>query len=561
MTAVHFVCVNSKHEIKNEIYVDGLRSFLIDRGLASAIDVFSDEEDIYWNLKFQYLDVDTNKELTIEIGMEFATYESCTQLSVIVDTDLSLLSPQMHYIEDLKFAIKEKVKDDWQTIEWLFDKDSQCLSEALYPCVFKTENLLRQLITELMTRKYGLSWWTCFVSHDIKAKHSQRYAGYKQSVPGFANIDERLMSIDIGDLLSIITYKHSQWNPAFDDHINAMLNGLEMWKPDAVREKLQSQMVVQNDFWQDVFSQFLPEQFPDLIKIFDKNRNHVAHNKLLDRQAFNSIRKNTEDVMRTAEKALIEIEKQLKSSEIRALEEREQEEEKAGWEATYEEIMESEAGVEIRCKGEIEEIFDDAFAQIGTAVEEALRFRSDIEVVAKHSIIEFTSRITENTIKIACEQHIDSSPGAESILSLAAIAEQFKTEIVFINGEADFDEEQACYIPITEDELNGVDSATNEIVEFINIVFPNLRAKVDAEKYRIMKDGGNPAVLDDYPCDECGECYIAADDRYAENGVCLNCGTKHDVHVCCRCGNHFVGYVVDGEPELCENCKEKLEQE
>ena len=40
MTAVHFVCVNSKHEIKNEIYVDGLRSFLIDRGLASAIDVF-----------------------------------------------------------------------------------------------------------------------------------------------------------------------------------------------------------------------------------------------------------------------------------------------------------------------------------------------------------------------------------------------------------------------------------------------------------------------------------------------------------------------------------------
>ena len=561
MTVVHFICVNSKNEIENENYVESIRSLLIDEGLASTIELSSDDEGIYWNLSFQHLDINSNKELMIEIGLEFGTYESCTQLSVFIDTDLLLLSPETHYIEDLKFAIKEKVKKDWKDIEWLVDKDSQCLSECLYPQIYKAENLIRQLITELLTRKYGLSWWERYVSRAIKDKHRQRLKGYKKSVQGFANIDERLMSIDIGDLLSIITYKHLQWNPTFEECINAMLNGLETWNADIVKNNLLSQMVVQDDFWQDAFSQFLPEEFPDLIKDFDKNRNHVAHNKMLDRQAFNVIKRNTEEVTNAVEKALIEIEKQIRSSEIRAIEKRELEEEQAEWEATYEEIMESEAGVEIRCSDEIEEIFDDAFVQIGTEVEDALWFRSDIKVAIKESTIEVTSKITEKTIEIESEKCIDPTPGVTSTLIFFASEKQFVTEIMYVNGEAAFDEEQACYIPVTIDEFGNVDSAIEEIVGFINTVFPNLRAKADAEKYRIIKDGGNSAVLENYPCDECGEFYIATDDRYAEKGVCLNCGTKHDVHVCCRCGKHFAGFVEEDDPELCKNCEEELEQE
>lgn len=58
-----------------------------------------------------------------------------------------------------------------------------------------------------MAKEYGIGWWDIYVPLQIRNKHRARIGGYKAIVPGFVNVDERLMSVDICDLISIFTLK------------------------------------------------------------------------------------------------------------------------------------------------------------------------------------------------------------------------------------------------------------------------------------------------------------------------------------------------------------------
>lgn len=148
-------------------------------------------------------------------------------------------------------------------IIWLIDRDSECLSVELYPRIYKTENLMRELINEVMTKQYGISWWDSFVSANIKEKHSKRLAEYKSKVPAFNNVDERLMSIDIDDLSDLITLKRYKWSPVFDEKISCQLNGVQKYDDSIIRELLLRQRSVEADLWQEQFSRYLPDDFPN----------------------------------------------------------------------------------------------------------------------------------------------------------------------------------------------------------------------------------------------------------------------------------------------------------
>lgn len=201
--------------------------------------------------------------------------------------------------------------------------------------------------------------------------------------------------IDIGDLNTIIGYKYLKWTPVFDETIILMINGQAEWKDGKVQEVLKNQGAIDTDFWDKHFSKYLPNNFLDILGIYEKNRNHVAHNKLLDRQAYQSIKKNTEEVKSCVTQALKKITKLIISQE-----ERERiEEEIAEQEAGYEEIMESEAGVEIRHNDEIQGILEDAFSQMCAYIEE-LRFREDIDIEAFANSLRITYKITGRQINL-----------------------------------------------------------------------------------------------------------------------------------------------------------------
>ena len=51
-----------------------------------------------------------------------------------------------------------------------------------------------------MVKTFGPEWWELLLNQTIKDKYNARFKGYKTVVTGFNNVDDHLLSIDVGDL-------------------------------------------------------------------------------------------------------------------------------------------------------------------------------------------------------------------------------------------------------------------------------------------------------------------------------------------------------------------------
>lgn len=503
---------------------------------------------------------------------EYGTYNSCSQLQIkILSADYEL-NVADNYLEQLKFAIKLLVKPNWEKIIWLMDKDSEQLSIALYPRIYRVENLARQLISEIMTKEYGFEWWDTYVPLTIKNKHMGRLGGYKSITPGFANVDERLMSIDIGDLNSIITLKEKKWNPAFIPEISSFLNEQSDMKLERMKTLLSAQMIVSIDLWVEQFSKYLSEDFIKDFKTFELNRNHIVHNKLIDRSAYGSISNSISTVEAELIKALAKIEQVVVSKEQREAREQQRAIEQEEMEVALKDIMESEAGVKIRNSQEIIEVYEEQLFIFHSELQEYLRFRNDLEIGEYKSIENDTGILFEIRYKVNDESAIvsysiecmDDSQGSESVVAVNIMVGEnvFSKDIAYTNGEISFNSHQSCYMPETQDSISMEDlSALKEgAVDFLNEQFENLREKVDSEMFSIIKDGGS-SPLAEFSCWECGEEYICIDENYGALGQCLNCGEMNDICFCDRCESYFEGTADEDGPNFCENCLEDFNKE
>ena len=527
-------------------------------------------EDTFYVANFIYSKDD--KENHWQIAFEYGTYNSCSQLQIkILSADYEL-NVADNYLEQLKFAIKLLVKPNWEKIIWLMDKDSEQLSIALYPRIYRVENLARQLISEIMTKEYGFEWWDTYVPLTIKNKHMGRLGGYKSITPGFANVDERLMSIDIGDLNSIITLKEKKWNPAFIPEISSFLNEQSDMKLERMKTLLSAQMIVSIDLWVEQFSKYLSEDFIKDFKTFELNRNHIVHNKLIDRSAYGSISNSISTVEAELIKALAKIEQVVVSKEQREAREQQRAIEQEEMEVALKDIMESEAGVKIRNSQEIIEVYEEQLFIFHSELQEYLRFRNDLEIGEYKSIENDTGILFEIRYKVNDESAIvsysiecmDDSQGSESVVAVNIMVGEnvFSKDIAYTNGEISFNSHQSCYMPETQDSISMEDlSALKEgAVDFLNEQFENLREKVDSEMFSIIKDGGS-SPLAEFSCWECGEEYICIDENYGALGQCLNCGEMNDICFCDRCESYFEGTADEDGPNFCENCLEDFNKE
>ena len=563
-------------------YIENVVTELQKKGLITKIEYspaqcdFGDDsclievEDTFYVANFIYSKDD--KENHWQIAFEYGTYNSCSQLQIkILSADYEL-NVADNYLEQLKFAIKLLVKPNWEKIIWLMDKDSEQLSIALYPRIYRVENLARQLISEIMTKEYGFEWWDTYVPLTIKNKHMGRLGGYKSITPGFANVDERLMSIDIGDLNSIITLKEKKWNPAFIPEISSFLNEQSDMKLERMKTLLSAQMIVSIDLWVEQFSKYLSEDFIKDFKTFELNRNHIVHNKLIDRSAYGSISNSISTVEAELIKALAKIEQVVVSKEQREAREQQRAIEQEEMEVALKDIMESEAGVKIRNSQEIIEVYEEQLFIFHSELQEYLRFRNDLEIGEYKSIENDTGILFEIRYKVNDESAIvsysiecmDDSQGSESVVAVNIMVGEnvFSKDIAYTNGEISFNSHQSCYMPETQDSISMEDlSALKEgAVDFLNEQFENLREKVDSEMFSIIKDGGS-SPLAEFSCWECGEEYICIDENYGALGQCLNCGEMNDICFCDRCESYFEGTADEDGPNFCENCLEDFNKE
>ncbi|MGB6408439.1 MAG: hypothetical protein WBF39_13260, partial [Planococcus donghaensis] len=448
----------------------------------------------------------------------------------------------------------------------------------LYLDIHKLENNLRQFINIVMIRHFGVNWWITYAPKKIKDKYQARYGAYKRVAKLYANVSDKLLSIDTDDLMSIMTHKIEKFSDNSGPLIIGLLDSLKETDDIStvaadykriVRE-LKQNCEVELDLWNEIFTKYFPELFVKQWEEFSKNRNHVAHNKLLDSDAYKTIKASIIDVEYTLNAAQekfdqvsISDEEKERILELEAMRDIE-------YELLEFSRKEEEAGIKILDEGSIFEEFNQVVTNEIENLADNLYFRNDLEIFTSSLdnteqdviLLEIKSKLNENVLKIISSLLISEESGSESVLHLSLNLNGDLVDectLTYQNGDAILDKEHNYYMPLHQNELHD-----EELIEFIKgfeneteNAFPNLVNEVHALDYESKRDGGN-SIVAGFPCEECGEEYVCINDTIAEEGQCVNCGHIHSVNKCERCETHY-NEALEGDSFICESCLEWID--
>lgn len=569
-TLVEFVAVAEEKVVENfDSYMMEFQNCLVESGIIDAEEV---DRQFYSLTEVPLYLIDFHSgEYIWRIGVEYSSYEKNYELMVSIQSENYIISTENEYLERLKRIVKNFIKIKHKKIFWLYDSESEFLATDLYPKVFTVENLARKFITLVMNRKFGIHWWK-LVSLKIQEKHKSRFGGYKAIIDNFKDVDERLMSIDTGDLHDILSNKVMKWESSEE-------NIMELTQPNLHSENLakilQRQQVVYSDWWQTIFSPLLPESFLSEFKDFELNRNHIAHNKLIDKAAYKSILHSIDVVQKALDCGLEKMSLELKSKEVLKEEEFELLQEVLMSERNLE-LKEIESGVIIRNSNQILALFNDELSRLYESIEESFRFSeylnfsdyTELENCNSNSVVfEIQNKIDGYVISFEANTDINDSEGSQSFLYL-----EYKKDgspsleeigsVSYNYGKVEFNEFQGNYMPIQMDGISEHEMSRlgEKIVDIINSEFTDYKEIAESSKYSIIKDGGPDPILD-LPCQECGEEWICVDETITDFGRCLNCGEINEVTECEHCGRNDFGSPSEDEPFLCEECWNYYEEE
>lgn len=204
MELVKFIAVGEKQVISDYYeYVDRILDELHKQGYIGGYKVEPSVVDCPSRIC-----ISTHKdEYIVDLVFEFNTFKNVKQLMIDISSDNYEVDINQSYLEDLKLDIKKIIVKDWDKLVWLYDEDAYLLSSDLYSRFYVTENKIRRFINEFMVKTFGINWWDILPDQTIKNKYKSRYVGYKTVVPGFNNVDNHLLSIDVGDLFKVLTMK------------------------------------------------------------------------------------------------------------------------------------------------------------------------------------------------------------------------------------------------------------------------------------------------------------------------------------------------------------------
>lgn len=219
MAYVKFAAIGNKKDIGE--YYDYAETVLFDlcsNGYVERYEIYTQDE--YPNVFFGEVEKEDNQ---FDVILEFATYKDVKQLMIDISSKTYNLKVENGFLETLKIAIKEEIVNDWGKILWLYDEDAYTLSKDLYSRFYVTENKIRSFINEYMVKTLGPKWWDLLSDQIIKQKYTAHVKAYRTIVQSFNKVDDHLFSIDVGDLLKILTMQKKSWSPVYDSDIESLL--------------------------------------------------------------------------------------------------------------------------------------------------------------------------------------------------------------------------------------------------------------------------------------------------------------------------------------------------
>ncbi|MDT3498175.1 hypothetical protein NLU03_28735 [Bacillus toyonensis] len=512
-------------------------------------------------------------ELIIDVHNYIITFthipsDVSPQLIVDISADFFLL--QEPHLHDLKIELKNALSDEWEHCLWLEDKQAVAYSEELYKKVHSVENALRKLINTILFYSLGGNWWEEYMSSKLKNTYASRNDPYAQRAPSFRNVNTNLMSIDTKDLLEILTFKtykvkkvnvleNSQGTDELSQkyHIimNEICNGnkLESYTKD-LTNILMNTVEVDLDFWNDFFERWFScdlKTFKGKWNNFSHDRNHVAHNKLIDNKLYKKYKNVMSDLLKIIREAEEKFNNHLNSKTEKYVEELEKRKIQREAELYERQKMSEESGGEFLQEKEIVSLLTEKIIAIFDRIEENIYYRSDIEITPikpnireTNKVFEIEHRYVNKKIYVTVESQIDGSQLGVSDVQLTLYCDddiEGTFNVNFTNGSVSFDENQGAYIPISEKDLDisELRNLERDIHTLIEKDMPEIEYVNTAE----------------YPCEICGKYTInIVEDIGLYVGSCMNCEHINHVGKCPKCG-----ILVDSsEDDLCYSCEESL---
>lgn len=504
-----------------------------------------------YRITFTYIPSDVSPQLKVDISGDF----------------LILADPHLH---DLKIELKNALIDGWEHCLWLEDKQAVAYSEILYREVHSVENALRKLINTILFYSLGANWWEEYMSSKLKNTYGLRNDPYAQRARSFRNVHTNLMSIDTKDLLEILTFKtykvkkenvldHSQSGDESSEKyhyiMNEILNGKKL---DSYTKQLTNILMntveVDLDFWRDFFAPWFScdlDTFKRKWSAFSHDRNHVAHNKLIDNKLFKKYRIVMSELLKIIREAEEKFNKHFNSETEKYLEELEKRKIQREAELYERNRMYEGSGGEFLQEEEIISLLTEKIIATFNEIEEKIYYRSDIEITSikpnireTDKVFEITHSYSDKKIYVTVESQIDGSQSGVSDLQLTLYCDDDINDtfdVSFTNGSVYFDMALGAYIPLSEKDLDI--SELQDLERDIHTLIENDMPEIEDNH------------IAGFSCEKCEKYAInISEDNGLDIGACLNCGHINGVGECIRCGTT----VNSPHDEICSFCEEDI---
>lgn len=470
------------------------------------------------------------------------------------------------FLEQLKIELKNVLKKDWNVCVWITDDQTEMLCSHLYPCIFKVENKIRAFAIKILVHNFGTDWLRQPGLEKYFASHRSLSGDFKRVVPCFADIDDTFIAMTMETMFMVIRKAKIYENAITltDEDCREIHQKISEDRSKSIFDSLVKKRKIKVDFWEDIFKQYFAPETDSLKAITDfiKDRNHVAHNKLLNWSGYQTMFQNIDSLDKIINRANTQFEESVPSEELYMTWDAEEEaqrdaEAKADWEKNYLRIrIEGETGVEILHEDGIFDLFSEKLGELYTEIEDSYYFNPCYKVSEqygleptedKQPLFSVTSKAVEDSsIEILVEFSLDGAMNGDSVATLIckkageATEELFRSSLHYHNGSGYEDSFEGTIMLDSESGYDDseLDEFKQQLEEYIENWLNPLVEKLEALEYEAQRHGG-PEPVADFPCYECEKNGVSAMEDFYPIGRCCYCGTDNEVSTCERCGTVF----------------------
>jgi len=449
-------------------------------------------------------------------------------------------------LEQLKIAIKDRLIRDWNRCIWMTDEQSEALCTMIYPMVFETENEMRALVNKVLIHYIGVDWIKKIGMEKYDLSYENLVGDFRRISPQYGGVDDTFFSMTLETMMEII-----KKGKIYDESVTISsadwkaLNEKKNKSADAVLGYIQNKRKVNMDIWKDIFEQYFDFEL-SVITDFIKNRNHIAHNKLLNWISMQKIKQNVELLKSYIESADQKFEESDLSEELNmtiyAQQELEREEEEdRDWEENYlRDRIQEETGVEILTIDGVLEKFNELLDKLYTEIYDELYFNPCFNISQQYAIEEKANEqilfkvqsnaVQESEIEVVVSLWLDGDMDSDSSATISCRKTNekdkylFKAEIRYHNGSGYEDYDLGGIYLDSQSEID--DSELNDFKKELMIYMEeelNPMVKKLAAYNKV-----NKKPVSDEACYECDKKGISVMKDFYPEGFCCFCGTDNN---------------------------------